>query len=140
MILSIVAGDRKFTNKTLRQMVILRMAKAQIPTDKAMLVTRHHDVKSYNQYNTNSIKLQMDTYQCIISGNGKKYLEVLSQELRKANNVKVIYLRLNYLDFCFCFLFFIEYFNKFSLLLCKISKSVRLQVSSVQVSRPQVKF
>lgn len=79
----IVIGDRKFTNKTPRRMGISRMAEAQIPTDKGMLVTGHRDVKSYNQYNTNPVKLQMDTCQRIISGDGTKYSEVLSQERKK---------------------------------------------------------
>ncbi|KAG0575059.1 hypothetical protein KC19_VG314400 [Ceratodon purpureus] len=64
-------------------MGISRMAEAQIPTDKGMLVTGHRDVKSYNQYNTNPVKLQMDTCQRIISGDGTKYSEVLSQERKK---------------------------------------------------------
>ena len=70
-------------------MGISRMAEAQIPTDKGMLITGHRDVKSYNQYNTNPLKLQMEICQRIISGDGKKYVEVLSQEVKKANAMKV---------------------------------------------------
>ena len=49
----IVIQDRKFTNKTSWRMGISRMAEAQIPIDKGMLVIGHGVVKSYNQYNTN---------------------------------------------------------------------------------------
>ena len=63
------------------------MAEAQIPTDKGMMVTGHRDVKSYNQYNANPLKLQMDICQKIISGNGNNYSVVLSQELKKVSVV-----------------------------------------------------
>ena len=81
------------------------MAEAQIPTDKGMLVTGHRDVKSYNQYNANLHKLQMDTCQRIISGDGKKYAEVLSQEVKKGSGIKVnIYLQFcSSLCFSLCF-------------------------------------
>ena len=65
------------------------MAEAQIPIDKGMLVTGHKDVKSYNQYNANSVKVQMDTCQRIIPGDGNKYTEVLSQEVKKSTLKKV---------------------------------------------------
>ena len=83
-LLGIVIGGRNFTNKTPRRMGITRMAEAQIPTNKGMLVTGHRDIKSYNEYNSNPLKLQMDTCQCTISGDVKKYSEVLSQEAKKA--------------------------------------------------------
>ena len=57
MFSGIVVGDRKFTNKTPRRMGISRMAEAQIPTDKGMIMIGHRDVKSYNTYNTNPLKL-----------------------------------------------------------------------------------
>lgn len=85
----IVIGERKFTNKTPRRMGISRMAEAEIPVDKGMMVTGHRDVKSYNQYNANPAKIQMDTCQRIISGETLKYSEVLSEEKKKAHNEKV---------------------------------------------------
>lgn len=68
------------------------MAEANIPSDKAMLVTGHRDVKSFNQYNANPVKLQMDTCQRIISGDGTRYSQVLSQEVKKGKTGKVSFL------------------------------------------------